>query len=189
MIYYFYPLESVWGSAGEWAAAVVALITGFFVWRLGTKANGIATSAQRIANDAERREGRLLLIYISTEISQSLVLVQGAKQRLGELLADAQYATDKAFRQRLHRDTTGMAMGTVQLSLQRLHVLPNEVGSALATALGIQRALQGETFRAIDQDAEEDGFSSHKKLVQMLGELEEQLQIVNSACRQALGKP
>lgn len=183
----FCPLQPTWGTWGEWFGGVVAFGVGLAVLRLGTKANDIATSAQRLATESDRREARLLLIYISSDVASTLSKVRKTLESLNGILMDALYISDKEYRGMISREVIEMMMGTVEKQLGRLHVLDKATGDALAKALGAQRTAQIIAFFGQAESTEDrDRGSDRVELIRLLTDLEKQLTIVDDACKTAL---
>jgi hypothetical protein len=179
------PLATNWGTIAEWVTAIVATVTGAAVWRLGSKANNIATSAQDVADRERQREARVILLHISSDVAHSLATAIEMQRELTSPLIDALFLSDPDYRRRLANRTGELNMPTVEKMVPRLHVLASPEGDALARAIGTQRTLGRAAHFAINGHPDDLLDESYKKLLTTVAGLADDLAIVDRACKQS----
>ena len=179
------PLAANWGTVAEWLTAIVATVTGVAVWRLGSKANNIATSAQDVADKERQREARVILLHISSDVTHSLSVATEIQRELTTPLMDALFLSDLDYRRRLAGRTGELNMPTVEKMVPRLHVLSNPEGDALARAIGTQRTFGRAAHFSSSGEHDERLGESYRKLLGIVTRLADDLAVVDRACKQS----
>ncbi|HEY0661767.1 MAG TPA: hypothetical protein VGD21_10685 [Lysobacter sp.] len=170
------------GTWADWTMCGVSVLSaaavfylGYQANRLGHDANKIAEVTRELAADAERREGRTLLLYVFADVAASMELTQIVHARLSSMTSRAEYATDAPYRAAVLKDLKGLQMPTVVENLPRLHTLGKEAGDALARAIGLLR-LATDYARRSDSDTDRD--FDHDQIRDSLGWMINDLAIV-----------
>lgn len=149
----FCPLAADWEVAGQWAGVVVAAIgAGAVTWlghkanQLGRAANEVADKPRQLAEEADRREAEVLLVYVSGDILGALTRLRQLTSSMRQPDYRESYAMKEEIREEVAHQIMNLPMGNIGASLPRLHVLPMRLSHALARSMGQQRTL---THRAV----------------------------------------
>lgn len=170
-------------------AAVVYL--GWQANKLGNAANAIEQGAQSRAEDAERREGRVLLITLQPEIEDALAKAQTLYDKESHDIAPTFYAGDYGFRVALLDAVYAMRLSTTEAHMQRLHVLGSPVADSVGKAIGLHRramreATRGTTDEGSSRLTTDEREEIHLAITRCLVGMIEHLTIAANAARRAL---
>ncbi|MCM2519887.1 hypothetical protein NDN68_07830 [Stenotrophomonas maltophilia] len=147
-----------WAATGSILAAVVAAISAYAVWRLGTRANALAEVTQRAVDEDRKQEANFLRNYIfpefavvHTALDTWLTSWPTPKTRIvffSEHEEIRKEARDVAFGELSSVDLT-----QTKSVISRLHVFSGEEAKAVANALA-RSSIVIELIRRMHSDAE-----------------------------------
>lgn len=184
----FCPQSADWGSVADWVSAAISIIAALAVFYLGWEANRLGKAANHIASEAtdrddksNRRQGRILLLYIKADVGAALRHARELERLMSAPMMSELFAAEAQQRAKVQKAILGLAMNAVNKVLDRLHLLPEEAPDAIANAVGLQRVMQDDSS-ALASEGKGRGqyLEGHEALLSDLKRFIEHLKVVDS---------
>jgi hypothetical protein len=109
------------GTWADWANVAGSIVVGGAVIYLGWKANHIADLPRQLTQEAEEREGRVLIKFIEEHLAATLGKARSLQRFLEKRLPPDAYRQDNNRRAEFFGISQGLDMKYVQPLLSRLH--------------------------------------------------------------------